>query len=136
MGIALIVLLVAAAAVAPWVAPYDPLDQDIFNADAAPSAMHWFGTDQFGRDVMARVIHGTRVSLLLGIVAPLIAGVIGTLVGTVAGYFRGWIDRLTTRVSDLLMSFPTLLLGVLIAAALGPGFRNVIIAISVALFPR
>jgi len=135
-GIALIVLLVLAAAAAPWLAPYDPLDQDVFNADAAPSAMHWFGTDQFGRDVMARVIHGTRVSLLLGIAAPLLAGLIGTLVGTVAGYFRGWIDRLTTRLSDLLMSFPTLLLGVLIAAALGPGFRNVIIAISVALFPR
>jgi peptide/nickel transport system permease protein len=135
-GIGLIFLLLAAAAAAPWLAPYDPLDQDIFNADAAPNADHWFGTDQFGRDVMARVIYGTRVSLLLGIAAPVLAGLAGTLVGTIAGYFGGWIDRLTTRVSDLFMSFPTLLLGVMIAAALGPGFRNVIIAISVALFPR
>jgi peptide/nickel transport system permease protein len=135
-GLSLIVVLLAIAATAPWLAPYDPLDQDIFNADAGPTAEHWFGTDQFGRDVLARVIYGTRVSLLLGIAAPVLAGIAGTLVGTAAGYFGGWADRLTTRVSDLFMSFPTLLLGVMIAAALGPGFRNVIIAISVALFPR
>lgn len=135
-GIGFIVFFLIIAALAPLIAPYDPLDQDIFNANAEPSAGHWLGTDQYGRDTLSRVIFGTRVSLLLGIIAPLLAGVIGTLLGTAAGYFRGGFDRLVQRITDLFMSFPTLLLGILIAAALGPGFTNVIVAISIALLPR
>jgi peptide/nickel transport system permease protein len=136
VGLALIGALVVVALAAPLVAPYDPLEQDVFNASRDPTAGHWFGTDQFGRDVLSRVIYGTRISLLLGITAPLLAGLAGTAAGTLAGYFGRWLDRVVARVTDLFMSFPTLLLGVMIAAALGPGYRNVIIAISVALFPR
>lgn len=135
-GLALIACFMLIALFAPLIAPYDPLDQDVFNSNAAPSAEHWLGTDQYGRDVLARVLYGARISLSLGIMAPVIAGLFGVTIGTIAGYFGGWTDRLVQRGTDLFMSFPTLLLGILIAAALGPGFVNVIVAISFALFPR
>lgn len=135
-GLALIAFFLLIAALAPVIAPYDPLDQDVFNSNSAPSAEHWLGTDQYGRDVLARILHGTRISLTLGILAPVIAGAVGTVVGVIAGYFGGWVDRLVQRITDLFMSFPTLLLGILVAATLGPGFTNVVVAISFALFPR
>jgi peptide/nickel transport system permease protein len=135
-GLLVIAAMLLLALLTPWLAPHDPYSQNAFNANKGPGGGHLMGTDHFGRDVLSRVIWGTRVSLLVGIGAPLLAGVVGTLVGTFAGYFRGWFDRIVMRFADLLMSFPTLLLGVMIAAALGPGFTNVIAALSIALFPR
>ncbi len=135
-GMVLSVLLIVLALAAPWIAPQDPLDQSFLNASQGPSDEHWLGTDSFGRDVFSRVLVGARVSLAIGIAAPVIAAVIGVWLGMLAGYFGGWTDRLISRGSDLLMSFPSLLLGVMIAAALGPSFQSAIIAIAIALFPR
>jgi peptide/nickel transport system permease protein len=134
-GVVIAVLLLLALA-APWVAGADPTAQNMLRTSRDPSAEHWFGTDQFGRDIFARILYGARVSLLVGIAAPLLAGSIGTLVGVVAGYAGGLVDRLVMRVVDLLMAFPSLLLGVLIAAAMGPGLRNVVVALSIAFLPR
>jgi peptide/nickel transport system permease protein len=116
--------------------PQDPLEQSFLAAGQGPSAEHWLGTDSFGRDVFSRVLLGTRASLSIGVTAPALAALFGTWAGMLAGYFGGWTDRLLSRFSDLLMSFPSLLLGVMIAAALGPGFRTAIVAIAIALFPR
>jgi ABC-type dipeptide/oligopeptide/nickel transport system permease subunit len=135
-GLLLSLLLMAVALLAPYVVPHDPLDQSFSDANQGPSADYWFGTDSFGRDVFSRVLVGARVSLTIGIVAPLIAAAAGVWIGMFAGWFGGWTDRALSRLSDLLMSFPTLLLGVMIAAALGPSFQSAIIAIAIALFPR
>ena len=136
-GLAMILFFLLIGLLAPWISPYDHLEQDVFNSNLPPfSGGHIFGTDQFGRDVLSRIIFGTRVSLLLGIASPVLAGLTGTLTGAIAGYFGGWLDRVIMRITDMLMSFPTVLMGVMVAAALGPGFRNVVLAISVALFPR
>jgi peptide/nickel transport system permease protein len=136
IGTLLIAFLTVLALFGPWIVPQDPLDQSFLSASQGISADHWFGTDSFGRDVFSRVVVGTRASLAIGVSGPLLAALAGTWLGMLAGYFGGWTDRLISRFSDLLMSFPTLLLGVMIAAALGPGFRTAIVAIAVALFPR
>lgn len=135
-GVALILALLFSAVAAPAMAPYDPVAQDVASRDQAPSSAHLLGTDQFGRDVFSRIVWGTRISLAVGVSGSLAAGILGSIVGSLAGYHGGWPDRLIARLSDLIMSFPTLLLGVMIAAAFGPGIGNVVIAISVALFPR
>jgi peptide/nickel transport system permease protein len=136
IGVLLVCVLAVLAIAGPWIVPQDPLDQSFLAAGQGPSAEHWLGTDSFGRDVFSRVLLGTRASLSIGVTAPALAALFGTWAGMLAGYFGGWTDRLLSRFSDLLMSFPSLLLGVMIAAALGPGFRTAIIAIAIALFPR
>jgi peptide/nickel transport system permease protein len=136
IGATLSVLLIVVALVSPYVVPHDPLDQSFLSASQGPSADHWFGTDSYGRDVFSRVLVGGRVSLAIGICAPLLAAISGVWVGMIAGYAGGWTDRTLSRASDLLMSFPSLLLGVMVAAALGPSFQSAVIAIAVALFPR
>jgi peptide/nickel transport system permease protein len=135
-GAALCVLLILIAAFSPVLAPKDPLEQSFLTANQGPSAEHWFGTDSFGRDVLSRVLVGGRVSLAIGICAPLLSALFGVWFGMLAGYMGGGVDRLVSRSSDLLMSFPALLLGVMVAAALGPSFQSAVIAIAVALFPR
>jgi peptide/nickel transport system permease protein len=136
IGIFLVCVLAVVAVAGPWIVPQDPLEQSFLTAGQGPSAEHWLGTDSFGRDVFSRVLLGTRASLSIGVTAPALAALFGTWAGMLAGYFGGWTDRLLSRFSDLLMSFPSLLLGVMIAAALGPGFRTAIVAIAIALFPR
>jgi ABC-type dipeptide/oligopeptide/nickel transport system permease subunit len=136
IGMLLVALLVLLAVAGPWFVPHDPLEQSFLSASQGVSAEHWFGTDSFGRDVFSRVVLGTRASLAIGVTAPVLAALCGTWAGMLAGYFGGWTDRLLSRFADLLMSFPSLLLGVMIAAALGPGFRTAIVAIAIALFPR
>ncbi len=133
---AICALFIAVAIFAPLLLPQDPLAQSFIARLKPPSAAHWFGTDRYGRDVFARVLLGTRWSLLLGLAAPLIAGSIGTLIGAIAGFYGGWFDRVAGRVADLLMAFPSLLLGILLAAALGPGFGNLIAAVAFAFLPR
>jgi peptide/nickel transport system permease protein len=136
IGTLLVALLVLVAVAGSWIAPHDPLEQSFLSASQGMSVEHWFGTDSFGRDVFSRALLGTQASLAVGVTAPILAALCGTWAGMLAGYFGGWTDRLVSRFSDLLMSFPSLLLGVMIAAALGPGFRTAIIAIAIALFPR
>ncbi len=128
-------LFLLVAIFAPWIAPYDPLKQSYLSIGAYPSSAHWLGTDQFGRDVLSRLIYGSRNSLIFGLIAPALAAVIGTTLGILAGYFGGLIDRLVTRVIDLLMAFPELLLAIIISAALGGGFWNVVGVLTIAFIP-
>lgn len=131
----IIVAFILIAIFAPMLAPYDPLSQRLARINQLPSADHWLGTDQFGRDVLSRMIYGTRNSLLFGLISPLLAAIIGTTLGVVAGYFGGIVDRVISRVIDLLLAFPELLLAIMIAAVLGGGFWNIIVVITVAFVP-
>lgn len=133
---AICAVFIGIAALGPLILPKDPLAQSFLPGLKPPSAEYWFGTDRYGRDVLARAPSGTRWSLLLGLSAPLLAGLVGTLIGALAGFFGGWFDRIVGRFSDLLMAFPSLLLGILLAAALGPGFGNLIAAVAFAFLPR
>jgi peptide/nickel transport system permease protein len=128
-------VFVIVAAVAPLIAPYDPLTQSIANINKMPSADHWLGTDLYGRDVFSRLLYGSRTSLLFGFISPVLAALFGTVLGVIAGYFGGIADRVISRVVDLLLAFPELLLAILIAAALGGGFWNIITVITVAFIP-
>jgi len=134
LGIILVLVIIALAG--PALAPYDPLSQSFLLRLKPPSAAHWFGTDRYGRDVFSRVLIGTRWSLLLGLAAPLVAGTLGTTIGALAGFYGGWFDRISSRITDLLMAFPSLLLGIMVAAALGPGFGNLVGAVAVSFLPR
>lgn len=131
VGLALLLLLVFTAVFAPWLAPHDPLQQNIAYRLEPPSAEFWLGTDSYGRDVLSRLIYGTRVSLLVGFVAILIAMAIGSSLGVLAGYIGGLFDRLVMGLVDVLLSFPTLVLGLMIAAMLGASLENLIIAIAI-----
>lgn len=131
LGIGLLLLIVLAAVFAPWLAPHDPLSQNIAYRLEPPSAEFWLGTDSYGRDVLSRLIYGARVSLLVGFVAILIAMCIGSALGILAGYVGGVIDQLIMGLVDVLLSFPTLLLGLMVAAMLGASLENLIIAIAI-----
>jgi peptide/nickel transport system permease protein len=130
-----VVLFVFVAVLAPWLAPYDPLQQSILSVNQRPSAEHLVGTDQFGRDVLSRLIYGSRNSLIFGFVSPVLAAIFGTILGVTAGYFGGIVDRVISRVIDLLLAFPELLLAILIAAVLGGGFWNIVAVLTVAFTP-
>lgn len=134
-GVLMAVFLLVAIA-APWLAPHDPLAQDLYNRLAPPSLEHPFGTDDFGRDIMSRVIHGTRISLRIGLVAVSIALAAGTLIGIVSGYYGGVIDQALMRLMDLMLAFPSILLAIGIVAVLGPGLDNAMIAIGVVAIPQ
>lgn len=127
--------LVFVALFAPWLAPHDPLVQSFLKINVPPSPEHWLGTDQYGRDVLSRIIYGTRTSLVLGLLSPFLAAIVGTTLGVIAGYFGGIADRLISRGIDLLLAFPELLLAILIAAVLGAGFWNVVVVLTVAFVP-
>ncbi|BEG73084.1 ABC transporter permease [Achromobacter xylosoxidans] len=131
VGIGLLLLIVLAAVLAPWLAPHDPLQQNIAYRLEPPSAEFWLGTDSYGRDVLSRLIYGARVSLLVGFVAILIAMCIGSALGILAGYIGGLVDQLVMGLVDVLLSFPTLLLGLMVAAMLGASLENLIIAIAI-----
>lgn len=131
VGIGLLLLIVLAAVLAPWLAPHDPLQQNIAYRLEPPSAEFWLGTDGYGRDVLSRLIYGARVSLLVGFVAILIAMCIGSALGILAGYVGGLVDQLIMGLVDVLLSFPTLLLGLMVAAMLGASLENLIIAIAI-----
>jgi peptide/nickel transport system permease protein len=111
------------------------LQQSILNVNLSPSWEYWLGSDQFGRDIFSRLIYGTRASLLLGVIAPVTALVIGGIVGVASGYFGGITDRIGSQIINLLLAFPALLLGILVSAALGPGFWNLVGALVLAFAP-
>ena len=135
VGLCFFGLIVFLAAFADLLAPFDPNKNDYRNLLAPPSAEHWLGTDGFGRDILSRIVHGTRVSLRIGLVVVIMTGVLGTLIGTLAGYVR-LIDTVIMRVMDGLMAFPGVLLAISLAAALGPSEINAIIALTVTFTPR
>jgi peptide/nickel transport system permease protein len=129
---AAIVLVIAALAIAgPLVTPADPSTQDLPLRLAGPTLAHPFGLDELGRDVLARVLVGARISFLVGLVVVSVSSVVGTLLGAIAGYFGGWIDDLISRVVDTLMAFPGLLLAIALVAVLGPSLVNVVFALTV-----
>jgi len=135
-GIVLTSLIAAVALFAPWLTPFDPLEQNIARGDLTPSGEHWLGTDNFGRDVLSRIILGTRVSLAISLSAVGLAMVTGAVWGIVAGYKGGRVDTISTRLIDMLMTFPTIILGLMVLAVLGSGMFNLAIAIAVAITPR
>ena len=134
-GMVIIVIMVLVAILAPVLAPFDPFELGTGKILEGPSWNHLLGTDQLGRDTMSRIIYGTQVSLMVGLIVVLVAAVIGMTLGLVAGYYGGWINTVIMRFIDALMSFPMMLLAMVIAALLGGGIRNVIIALTVGLIP-
>ncbi len=126
-----IFLLVVIAIFAPWIAPHDPYAPNYSNLLAGPSWSHWAGTDEYGRDILSRLILGARISLSVGFISIIAGGVIGTILGLISGYFGGFLDKLIMRASDIMFAFPDLLLAIAIVAILGPGIENVVIALSV-----
>ncbi|HYM68622.1 MAG TPA: ABC transporter permease [bacterium] len=125
----------AVAAASPVIAPYGPLAQDIVGRLAPPGPAHWFGTDPLGRDILSRVLYGARLSIPVGVAAVGLAVVLGTLIGSTAGVAGGIVDEAIMRLTDLMLAFPTVILAMIISAALGAGIRNAIIAIMVAWWP-
>jgi peptide/nickel transport system permease protein len=134
-GSFIIVLIVAAALAAPWIAPYDPIQQSWSAVRKAPSVAHWFGTDEVGRDILARVLYGARASLLAGVMSVLIAIGFGVPLGLLAGYMGGIVDALTSRITDAMLACPFLILAIALAAFLGPSLTNAMIAIGVTATP-
>ena len=134
-GSAIVVVLVLSALFAPLIAPASPTAQHLLDRMQPPSAAHWFGTDAFGRDILSRALYGGRISLVVGCASVLVAMVVGTLLGMTAGYFGGWYSAVVMRAMDALYAFPAVLLAIGILGALGPGLRNVIIAVGVTSVP-
>lgn len=135
LGGSLLLLLIAVAVFAPWIAPYDPLGVDPLVALMPPSGDHWMGTDTLGRDMMSRVIFGARISLRLGLVAVAIAMSTGVTIGLLAGYYGGRVDNVLMRFVDVLLAFPPLVLALIAVFALGPGLTNAMIAVGIAAIP-
>ena len=134
-GIVVIILLIFTAIFAPLLAPYDPYDMQLGSSLQFPSGSHLLGTDALGRDVLSRIIYGSRNSLLVSVVAIFIAAVVGMSIGLIAGYFGGWVHLILMRIIDGLMTFPMILLALVLAALLGGGLRNVMTAIGIAMLP-
>ncbi len=135
VGLGLIGFFLVLAAAAPWLSPHSPIDQDLSHRLRAPSAEHLFGTDDFGRDLLSRVVHGSRISLTVGVFAVLLALVVGGTLGVVAGYYGGALDLLLMRIVDVLLAFPSILLAIAVVAALGPSLTNAMIAVGITGIP-
>lgn len=135
VGLAIIILFALLALLAPLVSPYDPLTQNISHSLAAPGGVHWFGADKLGRDILSRILYGARISLLSGVSVILVAGLFGSIVGLLAGYNRGWMDEVLMRGTDIFFAFPSLILAMAIAGALGPSLQNALIAVAVVTWP-
>ncbi|MDD2206064.1 MAG: nickel/cobalt ABC transporter permease [Aminobacterium sp.] len=135
-GFLLITLYVVAAIFAPVLAPYDPTEQDLSLSLAPMSSEHWLGCDDFGRDILSRIIYGARTSLIIQLTSVVIALFVGVFLGAVGGYFGGWIDEVIMRFMDIMLAFPGMLLALAIVAMLGPNLTNLIIAIGIYSVPQ
>jgi peptide/nickel transport system permease protein len=136
VGLAIVALLVLVAVAAPWWAPYPPSIGDLRTERLLPpSALHWLGTDDQGRDILSRLMHGARITLYVVTLVAVLAAPIGLLVGTVSGYAGGWVDAVLMRVTDIFLAFPRLILALAFVAALGPGIENAVIAIAITSWP-
>ena len=135
LGLAIVALLVVVAALAPWLAPYAPDTGDLGQRLLPPSPAHWLGTDDQGRDIASRLLHGSRITLFVVALVALTAAPLGLLVGTVSGYAGGWVDALLMRITDIFLAFPKLILALALVAALGPGIENAVIAIAITSWP-
>ncbi|MFK8252905.1 ABC transporter permease [Ancylobacter terrae] len=136
IGLIILLTLLIVALTAPWIAPYSPTAGDLRTTRLLPpDAAHWLGTDDQGRDILSRLIWGSRITLMVVALVAVIAAPLGLLVGTVAGYAGGWIDGLLMRITDIFLAFPKLILALAFVAALGPGIENAIIAIAITSWP-
>ena len=135
LGLAVVLIFIAMAVFAPWLAPYDPIATSWGAIRKAPSAAHWFGTDDIGRDVLSRVVWGTRASLLAGVVSVSISLLLGVPIGLAAGFIGGFVDGLISRITDAFLACPFLILAIALAAFLGPSLTNAMIAIGVSATP-
>jgi len=134
-GLALILLLVLAAVVAPLVAPYPPAAQDLARRLRPPGSLHWLGTDEFGRDILSRLLFGARITLGIVALVTVISAPIGLVLGCAAGYLGGWADAVLMRITDIFLALPRLILALAFVAALGPGVGNAVLAIALVAWP-
>lgn len=134
IGSGILLAWILIAILAPLVAPYDPAEL-VSRARQAPSWEHWLGTDMLGRDVLSRVIYGSRISISLGLIAVALGGIPGVILGLLAGYFGGWVDTIISRFVDALLAFPSILLALIVIASLGPSIQNMMIAVGIATLP-
>ncbi|WP_223568113.1 nickel transporter permease [Agrobacterium tumefaciens] len=135
VGLTIIVLFIALSLLAPWLAPYDPATQNLGNRLAFPSAEHWFGTDELGRDILSRILYGGRVTLGMVIAVVVLVAPIGLAIGCIAGYFGGIVDTVLMRVTDVFLAFPRLILALAFVAALKPGVESAVLAIALTAWP-
>ncbi len=136
IGLSVVLLLLVVAALAPWIAPHDPITQSLRERLQPPlTPGHLLGTDDFGRDILSRLIMGSRITLFIIALVAVTAPVFGLLVGTVAGYFGGWTDEILMRITDIFLAFPKLILALALVAVLGPGMENAVLAIAITSWP-
>jgi peptide/nickel transport system permease protein len=135
-GVLILGVLVVMALCADFLAPFDPVRIDLSRRLQPPGALHWFGTDEMGRDILSRVMHGARISLRIGFVVILISGGLGSVIGAMAGFYGGRIDNWIMRLMDVILSFPALVLAMALAAAMGPSLNNAILAVAVVMIPK
>ena len=128
---AVILVVVLSAVFAPWIAPFDPAMPDYDSLMDGPSALHWLGTDAYGRDILSRIVWGGRVSLSVGVLSVALGGLAGVVIGLISGFFGGWVDGVLMRLMDVLLAFPGIILAIGVVAVLGPGINNVIYSIAV-----
>jgi peptide/nickel transport system permease protein len=136
LGMILVIVMALAGLGADWIAPYDPTANDFAAMTEAPSWTHLLGTDQFGRDVLSRIVFGARTALIVGLTSAFIGGVAGLVLGVASAYFGGRLDNLVQRVVDVLMAFPLIIMALAVVAVFGTGVHNVIVAITIPLVPR
>lgn len=136
VGVAMVVALVLLALIGPIVAPYTPTAQSLPDQLRPPSAQHWLGTDEFGRDILSRILSGARLALLIGLVADAVALFFGSVLGLLAAFYGRWADAVVMRVMDMFLAFPYLLLAMVVIALLGPGLTSAMIAIGVVYIPQ
>lgn len=139
--VGIIALVVLVALFAPWLAPYDPNQQNLLGRLKPPGTVsrnfhYWLGSDELGRDLLSRVIHGARISLIVAFASVILSGVVGTTLGMIAGYRRGWVEVAVMRVVDVFLSIPAILLAIITVAVLGPGIVNVIMVLALTRWPR
>jgi peptide/nickel transport system permease protein len=135
IGLLLFLVAVLAAVLAPWLAPHDPLEQDVFSRLQPPHETFYLGTDYFGRDILSRLLYGARISLVIGIASTLIAMIVGSAIGVLAGWYGGRFDVVVMQSMDILLAFPSLILGLILVAMLGPSMENIIVAIALTSVP-
>lgn len=135
VGLGILLAFLVLTILAPWITPYDPTAQKLTEALIPPSTAHPLGTDHLGRDILARILYGTRYSLVIAILAVFIGLVVGVPLGAISGYYGGWFDMVIQRIADTLLSFPSILLALSLVAVLGVGLQNVIISVGIGTIP-
>ncbi|MFJ7699942.1 nickel transporter permease [Lysinibacillus fusiformis] len=136
VGAGIVIFFVLLAVIGPFIAPQGINEQDLTKRLLAPSSNHWFGTDDFGRDIFSRIIHGARISLWVGFFSVILSVIIGSLLGIIAGYYGKWIDTIISRIFDIMLAFPSMLLAIAVVSVLGPSLQNALIAIAIINVPN